>query len=98
MRAFRRRRLVAVVPGVTRGRRLRSARLATRAGLVGLFVVLFGGGLLLALGGAAGAAHERDARARSLSTSIGYVPAAGKFTVVCLSVPSGAWLYAPTTG
>src|SRR5438128_1552989 len=69
MRAFRRRRLVAVMPGVTRGRRLRSARLATRAGLVGLFVVLFGGGFLLALGGAAGAAHESNARVRSISTS-----------------------------
>jgi len=69
MRAFRRRRLCAVeLEGAPR-RRARSGRLAARAGLVGLLVVLFGGGLLLAFGGAAGASHVLASRARSVSTS-----------------------------
>lgn len=62
------------------GARRAGSGLPARAGLVGLVVVVFGGGLLLALGGAAGAAHERDARAGSVSTSTetATTPRAGK--------------------
>src|SRR5919109_951852 len=78
MRAFRRR--LEMVELNLAGARRAGSGLPARAGLVGLVVVVFGGGLLLALGGAAGAAHERDARAGSVSTSTetATTPRAGK--------------------
>ena len=65
MRVFRRRQLSVLVGDAAGTRRVRTG-LVLRAGLVGL-AVLLGAGLLLTLGGAAGAARESDAGARSVS-------------------------------